>query len=34
MDMLRATPDLRAGLCDWATGLFLWSASEPLGGAY
>lgn len=29
--MLRATPDSRAGLCDWATGLFLWSASEPLG---
>lgn len=31
MDKLRATPDLSVGLCDWASGLFLLSASEPPG---
>lgn len=30
-DMLGASPDLSAGLCDWASGLELLSASESPG---
>ena len=29
--MLRATPDVNVGLCDWASGLLLLSASGPQG---